>query len=106
MRRNIDQKVLMTTWPPPNWRAPSKTWNPERFSAWVRYTMASLEVRNFQLMKLGMRETAIQSLRKGIHKPKNTTIHKFCDFVHQLSGADISLLLEEAYEAMKPEPKQ
>jgi len=106
VRRNINQKVLITSWPPPHWKPPSEDWNPERLSSWVRYTMASLGVRNYQLNQKGMREQIIHSLRKGIHRPKNKTIHHFCELVSQLSGADKEQLLKEAYEANQPYTKQ
>lgn len=106
MRKQINPTILVNSWPPPAYRNHRKTeWNPERFSSWVKFTMASHQVRNIDLINMGMKETTVQSLRKGKNEPRNGTIQIFCEYITKLSKKEdvsYSSLLKSAYNAMKP----
>ena len=103
MRRNINPRVLITQWPPPSGNLYTNQWNPERFSAWVRYTMQAHQMRNQHFIDLGMDEQTIISLKKGKAKPRPKTLHKFvmCILQHNPMGRNRNGLLKEASMNMK-----
>ena len=103
MRRNINQKVLVTQWPPPSGNLYTKEWNPDRFAAWVRYTMEAHEMRNQHFVDLGMDEQTIMSMKTGKCKPRPKTLHKFvmCIIKHNPMGRGRTGLLKEASMNMK-----
>ena len=105
MRAHMNPRVLVTQWPPKHYRNERQEWNPERFSAWVRYTMEFHQITNNEMIEAGMSERTYYGMRKGEVEPKNTTIHAFCKYVVKLSKANKVVLedvLEAAYNAMKP----
>lgn len=103
MRRTINPRVLITQWPPPSGNPYTKEWNPERFSAWVRYTMKAHEMRNQHFIDLGMDEQTIISMKMGKSKPRPKTLHKFvmCILQHNPMGRNRNGLLKEASMNMK-----
>lgn len=103
MRRNINPRVLITQWPPPSGNLYTKQWNPDRFSAWVRYTMEAHQMTNQDFINLGMDEQTIIAMKKGKSKPRPKTLYKFvmCIMKHNPSGRNRNGLLKEASMNMK-----
>jgi hypothetical protein len=103
MRRNINPRVLITQWPPPSGNLYTKEWNPERFSAWVRYTMEAHNMRNQNFVELGMDEQTIISMKTAKAKPRPKTLYKFvkCIMAYNANGRTQNGLLKEASMNMK-----
>ena len=103
MRRNINPNVLVTQWPPPSEILYTEEWNPERFAAWVRYTMEAHGIRNKDFVDLGLDEQRIISMKKGRAKPRPQTVIKFvkCIIKHNANGRTRNGLLKEASMNMK-----
>ena len=103
MRRNINQKVLITQWPPPSDIPKFIGWNPTRFSVWVQNTMKKHEMTNQHFIKYGMQEQTIISVKKAKYKPQPKTIHHFvmCILKHNPMERTRNGLLKEATMNMK-----
>lgn len=98
MRRSINQKVLITSWPPPPNIPEFVGWNPTRFSVWVQNTMKKHKMTNQHFIRYGMQEQTIISVKKGKYKPRKKTIHHFvmCILKHNPMGRTRNGLLKEA----------